>query len=718
MKASPIQNSFNAGELSPQLRGRADLEKYKNGCETIENFLPQVFGPVKKRPGTRFVREVSNSAEFTRLIPFEFSANQAFALEFGDNTLRFHAEGGTVLDGGSPYQISTPYSSDDLPLINYAQSADVVYLVHPMHPPYKLARLGTTNWTLTEVAFSRPPFGETNATAITLTPSAVTGNITVTASASLFTAQDVGSFFSISVIPAAEYNQWTQGVAASVGSVVQFQGRVYEAQNAATAGSRPPIHTEGIVSDGAVNWLYLHNGTGFFEVTAFTNATTVSATVRSRLPGTAATKRWAEAAWSDRRGWPRTVTFYEDRLWFAGSAFRPQTLWASVVGDYENFTYGTNDDDALRYTINTQDLNTITWLSPTQVLAIGTTSGEFTISGNQISEPITPTSVRIRPQTTFGCTGDVRPLRVASSILFVQRAGRKVREYTYNFDIDGYVAPNVTLLAEHITATGLTDMTYQQEPDQIVWAPRADGLLLGMTYERAEDVVGWHRQPIGGNGIVESVVSLPHWDGDQDVLWLVVRRTINGVTKRYVEYLEKYLTGPETFYVDSGLTYTGTATTTITGLGHLEGQTVAVLVNGSVHPSRVVTAGQITLARAGTTVVVGLPYVARFKTMPIEAGARDGVAQGKTQRINNLVMRLFETGPGLYYGPDEDHLDELHFRTPSNAMDEPVPLFTGDTTYVPWPGEYQQGAQIMIEHRLPLPCTVVAVMPQLTTYDR
>lgn len=715
-KASPIQNSFNAGELSPQLRGRADLEKYRNGCETLENFLPQVFGPARKRPGTRFVREIGDSANAARLIPFEFSSTQAFALEFGDQTIRFYADGGVVLNGGSPYEIVSPYTSAELNELNYTQSADVIYLVHPNHPPYKLARLAATNWTMTEVSFTRPPFGDVNTTSTTLTASALTGNITVTASASLFSAADVGSFFSISVIPAAEYNQWTTGVAHTAGNLVQYQGRVYEAQNSASAGSRPPIHTEGDVSDGAVTWRYLHDGTGYFEVTAYTSATVVSATVIQRLPTTSATKRWAEGAWSDNRGWPRTVTFYEDRLWFAGSAYRPQTLWASVTSDYENFTYGTNDDDALNYTINTQDLNTITWLSPGKVLAIGTTSGEFTINGNQISDPITPTSVRITPQTTFGCTGEVRPLRIASSILFVQRAGRKVREYTYNFETDSYVAPNVSLLAEHITEGGIVDIAYQQEPSQIVWAPRADGTLLGMTYERAEDVVGWHRHSVGG--IVESVISLPHWDGDQDVLWMIVRRTINGNTKRYVEYMEKYMTDEYAFYVDCGLTYDGTATTTITGLSHLEGKEVAILADGAVHPNRTVTSGSITLQRSASVVNIGLPFTATLKTMPLEAGAQDGVAQGKTQRIHNIVMRLFQTGAGLYYGPDTSQMDELHLRTTNDLMDNPVPLFTGDTPFVPWPSGYEQGAQMTIQHRTPLPCTVVALMPQVVTNDR
>jgi hypothetical protein len=715
-KVSPIRSSFNAGELSPQLRGRVDLDKYKNGCERLENLIPQIFGPARKRPGTRFVLETADSSKLSRLIPFEFSATQAFAIEFGDETIRFFGDGGVVLDGGSPYEIVSPYADTELSEIRFAQSADVVYLTHPNHAPHKLSRLSATSWTLTPIVFARPPFNDQNTSAITITASGATGSVTLTASASTFVAEDVGSYFSLSIVLPSTYDQWTSGISYTSGaSIVHYLGRAYLAASTGTAGARPPIHTTGTESDGAVNWTFLHDGTGYAEVTAYTSATQVTATVISYLPTTAATTRWAEGAWSDRRGWPRAVTFYEDRLWFGGSEFLPQTLWASTTGDYENHTYGTNDDDALNYTINTQDLNTITWLSSGKVLAIGTTNGEFTISGNQISDAITPTNVKITPQTTYGSTAYARPVRIAGSTLFIQKAGRKVREYTYNFETDAYVAPNLTLLSEHITETGIVDLTYQQEPNQIVWVPLASGELLGMTYERAENVVGWHRQPVGGS--VESVVALPHWDADQDVLWMIVRRTIDGQAKRYVEYMEKYLTGDYSFYVDCGLTYDGAATTTLTGLDHLEGETVDVLADGAVHPRRTVTGGEIALQVEASVVNVGIPYTSKMILPPFEAGAQDGTSQGKTQRINGVVLRLFETGPGLFYG-GETTMDELHLRGSGDAMDAPVPLFSGDTEILPFPEGYEKGARIVIEHRLPLPCTIVAVMPQLQTYDR
>lgn len=718
MKASPGQTSFNAGELSPLLKGRPSLDKFKNGCETMENFIPQIQGPARKRPGTRFVAEVKDSADVTRLLPFEYSTTQAYVLEFGDSYVRFYLDGGVVESSpGVPYEITSPYTSAQVGALEYAQSADVVYITHPDHAPYKLARVSALSWTLTAVTFAWPPFNDENTGAITLTASALTGAITLTASASLFVAGDVGSYFKISEISASKYNQWTTGVAYLVNDIVYYQGNIYQSGTAAAAGTRPPIHTTGAESDGAVTWTFLHDGAGYAQITGYTSATLVNATVIKRLPTTSATTRWSEGAWSARRGYPHAVTFYEDRLWFAGSASRPQTLWASTSGDYENHKYGTNDDDALNYTINTQDMNTIEWLAPTKVLAIGTVNGEFTLSATQISDPVTPTNVKITPQTTFGSAPDVKPLRVGSVILFLQRAGRKLREYAYQFDTDSFVAPNMNVLADHVTESGVVEMAYQQEPNQIVWAARADGALVGMTYERTEDVVGWHRHTIGG-GIVESVINIPHWDGDQDVLWMIVRRTIDGASVRYVEYMEKYQTGADSFFLDCGLTYDGSPVTAISGLDHLEGETVSVLVDGATHPNRTVAAGAINLQLEGSVVHVGLAYTATIKTMPVEAGSQDGTAQGKEQRINNVVLDLFETGAGLWYGPNTTDMDEYAVRSSSHDMDEPVPLFTGHTDLLAWPGEYEKGTQMVVQHRLPLPCTVRALLPQMHTYDR
>ena len=323
--------------------------------------------------------------------------------------------------------------------------------------------------------------------------------------------------------------------------------------------------------------------------------------------------------------------------------------------------------------------------------------------------------MKIVPQTTYGSTS-IRPIRIGTATVFVQKASRKVREFTYSYDNDSYVAPNLTLLAEHVTGTGVVDMAYQQEPSQILWFPCSCGTLVGLTYDRPNDVVAWHRQTLSGD--VKSVATIPHWDADQDSTWLVVERTINGNTVKYIEYIEKYLADSTAFFVDSGLTYNGAPATVISGLGHLEGETVSILTDGYAHPSLVVTSGSITLGKAASVVSIGLPVVSTLKTMPLEAGAADGTAQGKTMRITNVVVRFFETGPQVFYGADTIDMNEYHMRKPAMAMGAPVDLFTGDTEPLPWPEGYEVSPQVTLQHKLPLPCTILAVMPQVHTYDR
>lgn len=801
-KASPIQTSFNAGELSPRLDGRIDLDKYRNGCSTLENFLPMIHGGVVKRSGTRFVKEVKDSSDSTVLIPFEFSTTQAYVLEFGDLYMRVYRNGSVVLEaaqtitsisqanpavvavtahgysngdqvyitgvggmtevngkfftvanvtagtfelsgidstgygayvsGGTAskvFELTTTYATADVKQLQFAQSADVLYIAHENYPPRKISRTGHTSWTITTIDFDWQPFLDENISTTTIYASAATGaGITLTASAATFTSDMVNGYVKLREIPASKHDPWETATVYAASATVTHEGNVYKTTAGGTSGTRPPIHDTGTESDGGVtDWAFQHPASGYVKIVGFTSSTSVTADVVKQLPGSVvgaggATERWSLGAWSDEHGYPKTVAFYEDRLLWAGSTNNPQTIWGSKSGDYENHEQGTADDDAYNYTINSDQVNAIEWMSPGKVLMIGTAGGEFAMSGSTVAEAITPTNVRVAIQTTYGSKA-IRAKRVGNAVLFVQRAGKKVRELVYDFDSDAYQAPDMTLLSEHITKDGITDMAYQQEPNQLLWAARTDGELICMTYERSESVVGWHRHPIAGTStVVESLAVIPHPDGDQDQLWMVVKRTINGATKRYVEYLEKEwkstgVTGDE-FFIDSGLTYSGASTTTITNLDHLEGETVSILAGGATHADKTVTSGSVTLDRAVTKAQIGLGYNATLKTMRIEAGAADGTSQGKTKRLNNIVIRMYQTGGGLWYGPNTTDMDEVQFRDPSMAMDTPIPLYNGDKGPYVWPGQYEKDGYITIQHRLPLPCSIIALMPQLTTQDR
>jgi hypothetical protein len=243
---------------------------------------------------------------------------------------------------------------------------------------------------------------------------------------------------------------------------------------------------------------------------------------------------------------------------------------------------------------------------------------------------------------------------------------------------------------------------------------------------KGKDVIGWHRHIVGGSfsggdAVVESVVVTPSGDGTRDEVGMIVKRTINGATKRYVEFMTKMFEDgdavEDAFFVDCGLSYSGAPTTTITGAGHLEGETVKLWVDGASHPDKVVAGGQVTLDRAGSTVQLGLGYNVDGQTLGFEVGAQDGTAQGKLQRIHNCTFRLHNTGDGVSVGPDFDHLDPIIFRESGDATNSPVPLFTGDK-FVDWDGEYTTSTYVCWRHNSPAPFTLLAVMPQMVTEDR
>jgi hypothetical protein len=877
-KASPIQNTFNAGEFSKLLDGRTDIAKYPNACGVMENYHPSVQGPAIRRGGTRFVNEIKTSANRTWLVKFEFNTQQAYVLEFGDGYIRFFTNHGQLLtsgvtgwvtatpyvvgdlrtnggityycttahtsaalfatdlasgywyaQSGSIYEIPSPYSAADMTntdgtfRLRYVQSGDIIYIAHPLYAPRKLSRFGSTNWTLTALANTGGPFSTINAdTTITVYASAATGTgITLTASSAIFQAAHVGALFYLGEKDVRSTVQWEAGKAYAINALVRSDNKNYQAVNAATSGGVKPIHTSGAVYDGTtgVQWTFLDPGYGYVQITGFTSSTVVTANVIKRLPANAvlvanATSYWAMGAWNGVDGYPAHVTFFRERLTFAGTL----KLWFSVSGDYENFS--TKDsggnivaDQAINIQVVSKEVNSIQWVDPGNDLLIGTAGGEFVCKELTRNQAFGPGNVTIEAQTQYG-SKSMAPRRVGLSVLYVQRGGTKIREMAYDYGPDNYKSTNLTVLAEHVTGlTGVVDSTYQQEPYSLVWYARADGSLIAITFDREQDVVGWHRHPVGGSGTVEAVLAIPTPDTIRNEVWMIVKRTINGATKRYIEYIEvEHRLGddPESaFYVDCGLTYNGQVNATLTpgagatvahtlgvvftasiasfvigdigreihyrytttgtdvdgksiiifktakalitaftdtthvtctinaafpslsviaangwrmtatvlsGLSHLEGQTVDVLINGATHPQRTVNGGSITLQSPASYVQVGLQAIARLRTMRFNAGGADGTSQGKTARVNKVAIRVEET-LGLKYGARFDNLDEVPFRNALQQMDNPPDLYTGDIV-VDWPGDYDTNPWLCIQADQPLPSTIVALMPQVQTQDR
>ena len=727
-RAAVLGEAFNSGELSPRMAGRVNSAPYAAGCHKLEGFIPDIAGPAVKCGGLAYVAGVKDGSKRTWLVRFERDRDSVFVLEFGHLYVRFFKDYAPVLSGGLPYEVVTPYTEDDLIndagafAIDYTQSGDILYLAHRSHQPQKLSHFAATNWTLTDYDPSGGPFQDQNATATTVYASANSGAVTLTASAATFTADMVGTLFYLEQKAVSDVLQWEVGKVITTPSTRRSGGRNYSALNSATTGTITPTHTEGAVYDGdaGVQWQFLDAGYGWARITAFTSSTVVSATVLSRIPdgavggGNASTK-WSLGAWSDSQGWPDCVGFYVDRLVWA----RDQTVWMSVAGDYENMQPRDAGrqltDSAIALPIPSRRGNPILWLETLEVgLVVGTGSDEWLVGPASRNDALGPLNISANPAGTIGSRA-VPALRIFDSIIFTQRSGKRLRALRY-VQGEGAIYADLNAYADHVTP-GFVSTAYVQEPYSMIVGAGSDGSFAAVTYYPEQQVLGWWRRPM--NGAVECVQSIPSPDASRDDMWLIVRRTINGVTRRYVEWMKPPLADDadqvDAFYVDSGITYRGAATTTIAGLGHLEGQTVNVLVDGATHPQRTVTGGSITLQRAGTTVHAGLPYTARLATMDIEAGSATGTAQGKMKRAYRLAVRLLRTLGGRL-GTSETSLDTLQFRSAAVPMGSAPPLFTGDK-HTPGPGGSDRVARIWFEHSDPLPATVVAVMPQIQTED-
>ena len=909
--------SFTAGELSSSMEGRTDFAKYFNGATNIENFVVMPHGPITRRPGTYFVSEIKTSANKTRLIPFTFSTEQTYILEFGNQYIRFFKDDGQIVEANKTitgitaanpavvtsnshgynngdfvtissvvgmtevngktfkvadkttntfelqdvdgndinssgytayssagvanriYQITTNYTTAQLFDLKFAQSADVMYICHPSHEASKLSRTGHTSWTLSEVDFAETgPYMDANTTATTLTPASSGTGTGVNITASSTTGINGG-------------NGWQT---TDVGRILKFNS-------------------------------------GEAVITARTNTTVVVCTITKAFTNTDATASFQLGSFSDTTGHPSVVTFFEQRLVFAGTSDQPQTMFFSKSGDYENMTTGTDADDAMVYTIASNQVNAIKAMKATRTLIVMTTGGEYAVSAGTASA-ITPTNISIVKQSNYGSAG-VDALSIGNATIFLQRAKRKMRELAYNFDTDGYVAPDLTILAEHITDSGITQMDYQQEPYSIVWGARTDGVLAGLTYNRLENVVAWHRHIIGGksdttkniiqqsisftsnttvvnttnntitlsshglstadpvyyyagsnaigglnnstlyyaiasdsntiklattasnatagtaisftsapssdttqyiyqgvnissnfiysvshgfvtgdifyydntgtaigglsentkyyiekidnnqfklysdktldtvvsltsahtseqtdniltHAIVESVAVIDG-DADEDQVWVIVQRWINGAVRRYVEYFTPFDFNKDVtafHYLDSGLSYVGDETSSLTGLDHLEGEVVDVIGEGSTQTSKTVSSGAISIDNATEQAKVGLLYTSDLQTMRLDEGYTE-TTQTKTKRIYDLSVRFQDT-VGAKVGPNAANLTSIDFRASGSPMDLPIPLFTGDKS-VEFDTGYGTEGLVYVQQPQALPMTILGIYPRLET---
>lgn len=447
--------------------------------------------------------------------------------------------------------------------------------------------------------------------------------------------------------------------------------------------------------------------TGHVLITEYVSPTVVKGTVKKQLASTDETRDFAFAAWNGEKGYPSATGFYEDRLVFAGSKGFPQTFWTSKTGDYYNF--GTSipsaDDDGITATLNGGQMNGIKAIIAFGEMLLLTAGGEFKVSGG--GKAITGSNVLSQPQEYRGVS-DVNPVTIGSRIIYVQHQGNIIRDLAYSYDVDKYTGDDLNLLASHLfEGHKIISMTYQQIPNSIVWCVRDDGLLLGLTYIKEQDIYAWHQHTTAGGKFV-SVCNIG--GATEDKLYAVIERG----GQYYVEIMEsrdKSTNVEDQFFVDSGITYEGEPTDEISCLEHLEGYTVAILADGNVLPQQTVENGKVLLGNKYKKVHVGLPIDAEIKTLPIDFTAQDGTYLSRKKRIATVTLLLKDSRGGLF-GMKENELDEFKWRS-NEAYGEPIGLQTGKFKVTIKSATYDETQQIIIKQPDPLPMTVLSLIPEI-----
>ena len=783
MAAFAAINRFNAGELSPKMSCRADVEQYSGGCKTLQNFLVTPYGSVERRPGTRFISRAKYSDKPVRLIRFVCSSTVAYLIEAGDLYFRFFRDGNPVTSGGSPLEIVTPYSAAELDDLAFIQSADVMTIASKNHPVMELKRTAEDAFSLAEKSFQYPPMLDPNLDdSVTITASALSGNVSLVATIPqnysgepVFTAGNVGGFFELvhirteneisvdfndrGTVPASPETGADGGPVSglikvdengdAVSGALEVKGywsftthgtwtgnlmiqrsfdngttwndfRSFSSTNDGNFTDSGTEEEDDCLyrlkmngyehsSSGTIKLcrcLFLNpdfQQTGVVKITSVTDSTHAAATVIKKLGRTAPTAEWSEGAWSARRGFPRALTFFEERMFFAGTAHQPQRIWASKTAAWDNFFLGGKDDDGLDFVLASDTVNDIQWLMAHEnALVIGTMDSEWTLSAADSGDAVTPTDFHARRRATFGSRRGSAHL-VGETILFVQRGGRKVREFVYQWEKNGYASADMTVLAEHITSSGIRESAISCLPDTILWCLLGNGKLAALTYERTQEVVGWHRHQT--QGFIRSIACLPA--GEEDRLYWAVERD-GGI---YIELMAKRVpdSPADAYYVDSGAKkVSDTAFDSVAGLSHLEGQTVQILADGALEAPRVVTDGTVTLDRPAKKVILGLGYDSIVEPMSIEGDAGNGSTLLRRKTIGEVRIMLYDSVGGVVSCCASNDWEIVSRDALFDPMDSAITP-KSEVVRVPGYGGFADAATVRVRQSDPLPLNVAGM---------
>lgn len=749
-----IQRSFVGGEIAPELFGRIDLDKYQSGLAECLNFVVLPHGPAQNRAGFSYILQTKYMDKKANLIEFAYSTEQTYILEFGDQYIRVHTNGGTLLKTGQSitnisqaaegvvtysgtdpangtwfyvsgivgmtemngryvvvsdvdagvntfklkdlrgnyidtsgftaytsggtiaevYEISSPYLEADLFDIHYVQSADVLTLVHPSYEPRELRRTTATTFTLSTISF----------VPTVSAPSGVSATPTGTGTTS----------YSYVVTSVAD-ESLEESIASSAANC---------SNNLSTAGNKNTIAWAAV--SGAIRYNIYKEKNGLYGYigqasgTSFADDNIVADVTR--------TPPEAENPFSGAGNYPGAVSYFEQRRCFGGTNNKPQNLWMTRSATESNLNYSipTQDDDAIALRIVSREVQRVRNIVPLTELLILTSGGEWKIS-TQNSDALTPSSVTVRPQSYNGCT-NVQPVVVNNTGIYVRAQSGRLHDLAYNFEANGFKSNDLSLIAPHLfDGFTIVDMCLTRTPVPIVWVVRSDGALLGITYMPEQKVFAWHQHDT--DGLFESVGAVN--ESGRDVLYVTVKRVIDGQTLRYIERLSDRLvdTLEESFIVDSGLTYSGSAVTTISGLHHLEGETVVALSNGAVVRNLVVTNGSITLPQSTTLAHIGLPITSRIKTLPISFEG-PALGQALVKNINKTALRVYRTS-GLKVGYDENNLVQFKQRTTEPYGS--APDWITDEIEVQVKPDWNSSGQMIIQQTDPLPVTVLSMVMEV-----
>ena len=690
-------NAFNAGELSPKMLSRADVSQYGKGCQELTNFLVTPYGAVERRPGTQFISETKDSSPNIRLIRFAFSSTISYICEFGEKYIRFYRNGKIVRNDAGILELATEYLAEHLAALQFVQSADVMIICHPLYEVRELRRVAADDFQFAAKSYSYPPMLDPNLdNSLKLSVEgdlAVNSEVTLSATGNVFNSDNVGGYYQLihtrnegeisfdfkadgstdhlevkGFWSFTSHGTWTGNLSlersfdnGSTWTKFRTYGSAKD-NNVSDSGTeeaddvlyRVTMEDYEQSSSGTLKLcrvLFINPDfvtAGVVKVTGYTDPTKVTGFVLKKIGSAEPTAEWNEGAWSIRRGFPCSVAFFEERIVFAGTAYQPQTIWASKTNDWDDFLIGDQDDAGISVTLASDTVNTICWMCQHDALIIGTLDSEWTLSASSREDALTPTSLRIKRQSVYG-SSPISATMAGEVVLFLQRGSRKIREFVYSWEKDGYSAADLTILADHITSSGVCQIALQQLPDTILWCLLNDGTVACLTYERSQEVIGWQKFTTSGRVVSISVVPA----GAEDDVYFAVERS-NGT---YIEKLapRQYDQIAQAFYVDSGVTVKGENITEVGGLFHLENETVAILADGAAVKAKQVRYGSVLLDKPASTVTVGLPYVSTLRTMPLEADTQNGSSVCRRKSVGELRIRYYDSVGGEAKAGDDSY---------------------------------------------------------------